>query len=202
VKAAFPLFSSHVYTALLGSRVKPPSRTDRIQAICAQYQKPTSREMNRNSFLFFAFKQYEKDTSCRNPDSDRRFVCRFALAQTPAQPQLPETAAPDASSVRTLQSGPVVLDWTPPALAASVHKPPQSPASPSTGPCSTQRPLCFPTPRRRRARPSASWMASASTAAFRARGHPDEAPVDEIRAAIICGMETPGQHDRGRRAGP
>jgi hypothetical protein len=57
VKAAFPLFSSHVYTALLGSRVKPPSRTDRIQAICAQYQKPTSREMNRNSFLFFAFKQ-------------------------------------------------------------------------------------------------------------------------------------------------
>jgi hypothetical protein len=38
------------------------------------------------------------------------------LAQPPAQPQNSDAPAPDASSVRNLQSGPVVLEWTPPAL--------------------------------------------------------------------------------------
>jgi hypothetical protein len=43
-------------------------------------------------------------------------ACAPANAQQPAQPQGSE--APDTSSVSNLQSGPVVLEWTPPALAA------------------------------------------------------------------------------------
>jgi len=44
--------------------------------------------------------------------------CAPIFAQPPAQPQNSDAPGPDASSVRNLQSGPVVLDWTPPVLAA------------------------------------------------------------------------------------
>jgi hypothetical protein len=44
-------------------------------------------------------------------------ACAPIIAQPPAQPQNSYAPTPDAASVRNLQSGPVVLDWTPPALA-------------------------------------------------------------------------------------
>lgn len=42
-------------------------------------------------------------------------ACAPVIAQPPAQPQ--SSGTPDASTVRNPQSGPVVLDWTPAALA-------------------------------------------------------------------------------------
>jgi hypothetical protein len=45
------------------------------------------------------------------------FACAPILAQPQAQSQNSDAPTPDASSVRNQQSGPVVLDWTPPALA-------------------------------------------------------------------------------------
>jgi hypothetical protein len=43
-------------------------------------------------------------------------ACAPALTQSPAQPAAPETAAPAPAAADNAQSGPVVLDWTPPAL--------------------------------------------------------------------------------------
>jgi hypothetical protein len=109
-------------------------------------------------------------------------ACAPVIAQPPALPQ--SSGALDPSTVSNLQSGPVVLEWTPPALASlSAQATTKSSFTLDRSMLSAAASLLPDSEAETRKTIGKLDGVSVHLLRFGAAGIPDEAPVEQIRAA-------------------